>query len=77
MAELFFPPATLSRMAKIGLSEADVEDAFNHGEDGKTADSSRVVVKKYHGYEVGLFYAKANKISFDYVVTAVWKRDRR
>jgi len=77
MISLFFPPKTLDKMAKIGVSEADVYDVFNRGEHGKTNDGSRVAVRKYNGCEIGLFFADATQVSFDYVVIAVWKRDRK
>jgi hypothetical protein len=77
MVSLFFPNKTLDKMAKIGIKESDIYDVFNGGEDGLTSDSTRVVVKKYNGYEIGCFYAKTTKVSFDYIIIAVWKRDRR
>lgn len=76
MSKLYFPPTTLDKMAKNRLSEADIEDVFKFGDHGVTPNS-KVAVRKYNGYEVGLFYDKTNKVSFDYIVIATWKRDRR
>lgn len=76
MSSLFFPDATLSKMSKIGIKESDIYDVFNKGEHGVTPNS-KVAVRKYNGYEIGCFYAPTTKVSFDYIIIAVWKRDRR
>ena len=76
MSTLYFPPATLNKMAKKGINEADIYDVFNKGEHGVTPDA-KVVVRKYNGYEIGCFYGPTNKVSFDYIVIATWKRERR
>ncbi|MFA6518854.1 MAG: hypothetical protein WCV93_04385 [Candidatus Shapirobacteria bacterium] len=76
MSTLFFPPKVLEKMRNLRVSEAEIYEVFNKGEHGVTPDS-KVAVRKYNGYEIGLFYAKTTKVSFDYIVIAVWKRERR
>lgn len=73
MADVAFPNKTLHLMSGLKLSEAAVLDVFNNGEAIKGKDG---MVKKYTGYEIGLFYAR-DKNSGNYIVTYVWKRDRR
>lgn len=60
-------------MAGIGVSEADVHDVFSHGNEilGKNG-----MVRKYNGYEIGFFYVRDSNTG-EYVITYVWKRDRR
>lgn len=67
----FFPPKTLKLMGGLGLSESDVLDVFDHGE-----KSGNGLVRKYSGYEIGLFYA-TDKITGQPIITYVWKRERR
>ncbi|MFA6602252.1 MAG: hypothetical protein WCT01_00460 [Candidatus Shapirobacteria bacterium] len=76
MSTLFFPPKTLEKMRNERITEADINDVFKKGQHGVTPNS-KVVVRKYNGYEIGCFYATTTKVSFDYIVTAVWKRERR
>lgn len=73
MAIFFFPRATLKKMVSLGLSETKIKDAFYNGRDipGKSGR-----VKKYSGYEVGLFYL-VDKTTGENIVTAVWKKERR
>lgn len=72
-----FPEATIKSMADKGLRESDIIDVINHGESINKIDGTKMIVKKYenYGYEIGIFYVSDN--SYDYVVTAVWKRPRR
>lgn len=63
-------------MRDLRINEADINDVFRNGQHGVTPDS-KVVVRKYNGFEIGCFYAKTNKVSFDYIVIAVWKKERR
>lgn len=60
-------------MTKLGLSEFSVLDVFHKGRYLKGRDG---MVKKYTGYEIGLFYAR-DKNTGDYIITYVWKRERR
>ncbi len=76
MSTPFIPPATIAKMASLGLSEAQVLDVFAHGEQKTAAGGGTMMVKKYNGYEVGLFYVR-NGVTGEYVITTVWKRDRR
>lgn len=72
MASVFFPPKTIKTMAKLGLSESSVLDVFNKGE----PKGRNGIVKKYSGYEIGLFYVR-DKQTGEYIITYVWKRERR
>lgn len=73
-----FPPATIEKMKKLGLSEFDVLDVYEHGEHSKTSDGMDRMVKKYsfYGYEIGLMY-KPDTYRGGYVIVTVWKRERR
>lgn len=73
MASIFFPPKTIKIMNQLCISESTVLDVFHHGSAMKGKDGT---VKKYSGYEIGLFYAR-DKITGQYVITYVWKRERR
>lgn len=73
MSSLLFPNKTVSLIASLGLSESDISDVFNHGQVINGKDG---MVKKYSGYEIGMFYARDANTG-DYIVTYVWKRDRR
>ena len=63
-------------MRAWGLSESDILDVFNHGEYKIASNGAQMAIKKYSGYEIGLFYTR-NENTGEYVITAVWKRDRR
>lgn len=61
-------------MAKYGLSEVQVGEAFNKGsieqfKDGYTSH------RKYSGYEVGVYWDR--KSSGHYIIISAWKRGRR
>lgn len=73
VSKVRFPGKTILLMKDLGLSESSVLDVFNHGEVIHGKDG---MIKKYSGYEIGLFYARDN-ISGEYIITYVWKRDRR
>lgn len=73
MSPLFFPPKTIKLITSLGLSESIVLDVFHNGESIKGKDG---MVKKYLGYEIGLFYTR-DKNTGEYIITYVWKRERR
>ena len=73
---VLIPPKTIKKMANLGLSESAVLDVFNKGEQKVSRTGAKMMVKKFSGYEIGLYYVQ-NKNTGEYVVTTVWKRDRR
>lgn len=75
MSSPFIPPKTIEKIKRLGLSEGTVLDVFRNGE-AKTIGSGQAMIKKFAGYEIGLFYAR-NPRTGEYVITAVWKRERR
>lgn len=75
MSSPFIPPKTINKMAMLGISESHVLDVFNHGEQIVLSSGMKAVVKKYTGYEIGVGYTQNEK--GQYVITAVWKRERR
>lgn len=77
MAHLHFPPKVIDKMKSLGLSEADVNDVYYHGEHGTSYLGSHRAVKKYPtmGIEIGIYY-KASKFYSGDVVLSVWKRER-
>lgn len=76
MLSPYIPPATVKKIIDLGISEADVMDVFNNGKYGQTNSGAKIAVKKYNGYEIGLMYVQ-NSNNGAYVITTVWKRDRR
>ena len=76
MTNLFIPPKTIAKMKSLGISEAYVLDAFNSGEPKTLPSGMKAVVKKYNGYEIGVGYTTRTTTG-EYVITAVWKRERR
>lgn len=75
MASPFIPPKTINKMAQLGISESYVMDTFNHGENIVLPSGLKACVKKFNNHEVGVGYTVSEK--GQYVITAVWKRDRR
>ncbi len=75
MASPFVTFSVIQKLKNLGLSESTLMDVFNHGEYKKFNDAD-TMVKKYTGFEVGLFY-KQNPQTGEYVITHVWKRERR
>jgi len=73
MTGVNFPPKTVRLISSIGISESIVLDVFHKGEQIKSKNG---MVKRYNGYEVGLFYAQ-DKNTGEYIITYVWKRERR
>lgn len=78
MSKLIFPPKTILLLSNLGLKENDIHDVFQNGEYRKTPSGTHSVTKKYqsYGYEIGLLYV-VDPSSGDYIITYVWKRDRR
>lgn len=58
-------------MKDWSLSEKDVDDVFRHGQ----LREENMLIRKYEGYEIGMYYFRDKK-SGNYIVTAVWKRER-
>ncbi len=69
---LSFTRKCLQRMKDEHLSERDVEDVFHHGQ----LRNENMLTRLYNGYEIGMYYFRDAK-SGNYIVTAVWKRERR
>jgi len=70
--EIAFTNKTISQIKHLGLSEKYALDVYYNGimrDKGK-------MVKKYNGYEVGIFYMLAPDTA-KVVITWIWKRDRR
>ena len=74
--KLFIPHKTREKMAQIGLIESDIQDVFQHGEQGADKQGSLFFVKQYYADVIGFYYVRSSK-SGDYIVTGVWKRPRR
>ena len=62
-------------MKMLKISESEVHDVFSNGEYGTSTDGSKLATKKYRGYEIGLFYKMMT--NGQYMIIAVWKRERR
>ncbi len=75
MPSPFITYSVIQKMKTLGINEATLMDVYNHGEYKKFNDAD-TMVKKYTGHEVGLFY-KRNPQTGEYVITYVWKRERR
>jgi hypothetical protein len=60
------------KMEEHRLTEANVEDVFRKGEKSK----GQKLVRRFNGYEIGMYYFKDSRTG-DYIVTAVWRRERR
>ncbi len=71
-SQLSFTGKCIKQMGDWGLSESDVEDVFRHGE----VVAENMMSRKYGGYEIGMYYFR-DKRNGNYIVTAVWKRERR
>jgi hypothetical protein len=72
-----FTNTALSKMKQWGLSEDYVLDTFNTGDtEWSQRFQSRNAIKKYPGYEIGVSYIQKPDTG-QYVITNVWKRNRR
>ena len=69
---LLFTRKCLQRMKAEQLTERDVEDVFHHGQ----LRAENMLTRLYNGYEIGMYYFRDQKTG-NYIVTAVWKRERR
>lgn len=68
--------SALRAMKRHRLSEAQVLDAFNHGEVERSNLRGRwTAVRKYQGYEIGVNFDQ--RADGRYVIISVWKRQRR
>lgn len=76
MPTLYFPPKTIEKMKVLSIRESDVHDVFNYGEHNQTDTGSKKAIRKYQGYEIGIYYDR-NKRTGEYVIITVWKRERR
>jgi hypothetical protein len=70
--ELGFTNNALSKMSQWHLSEADVKDVFYHG---GVIVKQNMMVKKYNGYEIGLYYFQ-DKQTGQFIISSAWKRGR-
>jgi len=73
MAGPIFTNHALAKMKYWGVSEFQVLDAFNSGTVEKRGAGNNAI-KKYAGYEVGVFYVTEFG---KYKILSVWKRNRR
>ena len=76
MASPFIPPKTISKMKSLSVSEDHVLDVFNNGTYKTLPSGMKVAIKKYNGYEVGVGYTQRAE-NGEYVIIAVWKRERK
>ncbi len=58
MAAPFIPSGTIAKIKNLGLGESRVLDVFYHGQYKRLPSGADAMVKKYNGYEVGLFYTR-------------------
>lgn len=65
----------LKKAAQLGISEATIMDVFNNGQTEKSAIGGWNAIKKYSGYEIGVYYNR--KPSGEWIIISVWKRERR
>lgn len=70
-----FTNNALTKMRALGLSEAIVLDAYNTGASEKSSIGGFNAVKKYPGYEIGVYYNRDERGV--YKIISVWKRTRR
>jgi hypothetical protein len=70
--ELGFTNNALAKMSQWHLSEADVKDVFYHG---GVIVKQHMMVKKYNGYEIGLYYFQ-DKQTGQCIISSAWKRGR-
>ena len=70
--ELGFTNNALKKMSQWHLSEADVKDVFYHG---GAVVKQNMIVKKYSGIEIGLYFFQ-DKRTGQFVISSAWKRGR-
>ena len=71
-----FTNRALSKMKQWQLSESQVLDAYNSGDVEKSKFGGWNAIKKYQGYEIGVYYVKDGQTG-QYKIVSVWKRNRR
>jgi hypothetical protein len=69
---LHFTNNAIKKMRQFNLSENDVNDVFYHG---GVIVKKNMMVKKYNGYEIGLYYF-LDMHTGQFIITTAWKRDR-
>ncbi|MBY9002312.1 MAG: hypothetical protein KGD64_15435 [Candidatus Heimdallarchaeota archaeon] len=74
MSLTIFTNNALGKMKVHGISETQALDAFNKGTVEKWK-SGHVSVKKFSGYEIGVYWVKDPEGK--YKIISVWKRGRR
>lgn len=70
--ELGFTNNALSKMRQWHLLESDVKDVFYHV---GVVVKQNMMVKKYSGYEIGLYYFQ-DKQTGRFIISSAWKRGR-
>jgi hypothetical protein len=69
---LSFTRKCIQQMKDWSLSEKDITDVFRHGQ----LRDENMLIRKYDGYEIGMYYFRDTKTG-NYIVSSVWKRERR
>ena len=70
--DLGFTNNAIAKMGQWHVSETDVKDVFYHG---GVIVKQNMMVKKYDGYEIGLYYFQ-DKQTGRFIISSVWKRGR-
>lgn len=70
--ELGYTRNAKAKMQEWHLSEKDVGDVFYHG---GIVVKPQMMVKKYNGYEIGLYFFQ-DKQTGRPIISSVWKQDR-
>jgi hypothetical protein len=70
--ELGYTKNAKVKMDEWHLSEKDIEDVFYHG---GIVIKPQMMVKKYNGYEIGLYFFQ-DKQTGRHIISSVWKQDR-
>lgn len=72
LRHIHFGNKCLEKLKELHLTEKDAIDVYRHG----YASERFKMIKKYNGYEIGIFYMIANDTG-RVIITWVWKKDRR
>lgn len=70
-----FTNNALNKMKALGLSETLVLDVYNTGASEKSNIGGFNAIKKFLGYEIGVYYIRDERGV--YKIVSVWKRARR
>jgi hypothetical protein len=70
-----FTNNALKKMRALGLSEALVIDVYNNGQSEESNIGGYNAIKKFSGYEIGVYYNRDDRGVFK--IISVWKRNRR